>query len=400
MRIADTLSMAWRSITAQRTRSLLTLLGIAIGIAAVILLTSIGEGLHRFLLAEFSQIGTNVVTLSPGKVSTGGTNPGFPSSVRPLSLEDADALRQRIPHLVGVTPGVTGNAEMGANGRLRRSLVYGTNAALLPSFRLSMSAGQFLPDEDAAHARSFAVLGASLKRELFGADNPLGARIRIGSQQFRVIGVLAPRGQFLGIDLDDVAYVPAARAMELFNRPGLMELHLTYTDATSSAAVVAQARTLMTARHGREDFSIVTQADMLGALSNILNVVTAAVGALGGISLLVGGVGIVTIMTIAVTERTAEIGLLISLGARRRTVLALFLGEAVVLSAVGGALGLVIGIGIAQGAHLLMPSLPVSTPLPFVLLAEGLSMVIGLLAGVMPARRAARLDPVEALRSE
>lgn len=400
MRIADTLSMAWRSITAQRTRSLLTLLGIAIGIAAVILLTSIGEGLHRFLLSEFSQIGTNVVTLSPGKVSTGGTNPGFPSSVRPLSLEDADALRQRIPHLVGVTPGVTGNAEMSANGRVRRSLVYGTSAALLPSFRLSMSAGQFLPDEDAAHARSFAVLGASLKRELFGADNPLGARIRIGSQQFRVIGVLAPRGQFLGIDLDDVAYVPAARAMELFNRPGLMELHLTYTDATSSAAVVAQARTLMTARHGREDFSIVTQADMLGALSNILNVVTAAVGALGGISLLVGGVGIVTIMTIAVTERTAEIGLLISLGARRRTVLALFLGEAVVLSAVGGALGLAIGIGIAQGAHLLMPSLPVSTPLPFVLLAEGLSMVIGLVAGVMPARRAARLDPVEALRSE
>nr|MBP8272765.1 FtsX-like permease family protein [Sphaerotilus sp.] len=244
------------------------------------------------------------------------------------------------------------------------------------------------------------VLGASLKRELFGADSPLGARIRIGTQQFRVIGVLAPRGQFLGIDLDDVAYVPAARAMELFNRPGLMELHLVYTDATSSAAVVAQARALMKARHGREDFSIVTQADMLGALSNILDVVTAAVGALGGISLLVGGVGIVTIMTIAVTERTSEIGLLISLGARRRTVLALFLGEAVVLSAVGGVLGLAIGIGIAQGAHLLLPALPVSTPLPFVLLAEALAMAVGLLAGVMPARRAARLDPVEALRSE
>lgn len=400
MRIADTLTMAWRSITSQRARSLLTLLGIAIGIAAVILLTSIGEGLHRFLLAEFSQIGTNVVTLSPGKVSTGGTNPGFPSSVRPLSLEDADALRQRIPNLVGVTPGITGNAEMGANGRVRRAMVYGTSAALLPSFHLSMSAGQFLPDEDSAHARNFAVLGASLKRELFGVDSPLGARVRIGTQQFRVIGVLAPRGQFLGIDLDDVAYVPAARAMELFNRPGLMELHLTYTDATSSTAVVAQARRLMKARHGREDFTIVTQADMLGALSNILNVVTAAVGALGGISLLVGGVGIVTIMTIAVTERTAEIGLLISLGARRRTVLALFLGEAVVLSAVGGALGLVIGIGIAQGAHLLLPALPVSTPLPFVLLAEGLAMAVGLIAGVMPARRAARLDPVEALRSD
>ena len=136
---------------------------------------------------------------------------------------------------------------------------------------------------------------------------------------------------------------------------------------------------------------------MLGALSNILGVVTMAVGALGGISLLVGGVGIVTIMTIAVSERTAEIGLLISLGARRRTVLWLFLGEAVVLSAVGGALGLLIGVGIAQGAHLLLPALPVSTPLPFVLLALGLSAAVGLVAGVVPARRAARLDPVDAL---
>ena len=400
MRWADTVSMAWRAITAQRGRSVLTLLGIAVGIAAVILLTSIGEGLHRFLLAEFSQIGTNVVSLSPGKTTTGGTNPGFPSSVRPLTLDDAEALQRRIPNLVGVTPGISGNAEIQGNGRLRRTLVYGTTAALLPSFNLRTTAGQFLPDEEASHARNFAVLGAKLKQELFGSESPLGARIRVGSQQFRVIGVLAPRGQFIGIDLDDVVYIPAARGLELFNRPGLMEIHLTYTDATTPAAIVAQAKALLTARHGREDFTVVTQADMLGALSNILGVVTMAVGALGGISLLVGGVGIVTIMTIAVSERTAEIGLLISLGARRRTVLWLFLGEAVVLSAVGGALGLLIGVGIAQGAHLLLPALPVSTPLPFVLLALGLSAAVGLVASVVPARRAARLHPVEALRAE
>ena len=400
MRFADTLSMAWRAIVAQRGRSVLTLLGIAVGIAAVILLTSIGEGLHRFLLAEFSQIGTNVVSLSPGRTTTGGTNPGFPSSVRPLTLDDVAALARRLPHLTGVTPGVTGNAEMQAGGRLRRALVYGTSAALVPAFHLTVAAGQFLPAEEAEHARQFVVLGATLRRELFGADSPLGQRIRIGSQQFRVVGVLAPRGQFLGVDLDDVAYIPAARALEIFNRPGLMEIHLTYDARTTPEAVVAQARAVMTARHGREDYSVVTQADMLGALSNILNIVTMAVGALGGISLLVGGVGIVTIMTIAVTERTAEIGLLISLGARRRTVMALFLGEAVVLSAVGGMLGLAIGIGIAQGAHLLLPALPVSTPPGFALLALGLSAAVGLVAGVMPARQAARMDPVEALRAE
>jgi putative ABC transport system permease protein len=399
MRSTDLIHMAWRSITAQRARSLLTLLGIAVGIAAVILLTSIGEGLHRFMLAEFSQIGTNVVSLSPGKTSTGGANPGFPSSVRPLTLDDLRAL-QRVPHLTGVTPGVTGNAEMQANGRLRRALVYGTSAALLDAFHLSMRSGQFLPGDEAEHARNFVVLGATLKQELFGAESALGARLRVGSQQFRVIGVLAPRGQFLGIDLDDVAYIPAARALELFNRDGLMEIHLTYLEGADVQAVVDAAKQIMTARHGREDYTVVTQADMLGTLSNILGMVTMAVAALGSISLLVGGVGIVTIMTIAVSERTAEIGLLVALGARRGTVLGLFLGEAVVLSAIGGLLGLAVGIGVAQIAHLLLPSLPVSTPLSFVLLAEGLAMLIGLLAGVLPARRAALLNPVEALRSE
>lgn len=154
------------------------------------------------------------------------------------------------------------------------------------------------------------------------------------------------------------------------------------------------------ARHGSEDFTIVTQEEMMATLSNILNVLTMAVGALGGISLLVGGVGIVTIMTIAVTERTGEIGLLVALGARRRTILALFLGEAVALSALGGFLGLLLGIGLAQLIHFALPALPVHTPLSFVLLAEGIAIAIGLAAGVLPARRAARLDPVEALRAE
>lgn len=399
MRLQDAVNMSWRSITAQRSRSILTLLGIAVGIAAVILLTSIGEGLHRFVLAEFTQFGTNVIQITPGKAITGGANPGFPSSVRPLTLADTQAL-SRVPNANSVTPGITGNSEVEGNGRLRRVPVYGTTASLLQSFNLRVKSGQFLPGDDAESARNFAVLGAKLKQELFGSDNALGARVRVGTLQFRVIGVLEARGQFLGIDLDDVVYVPAARALELFNRDGLMEINLAYSEGADAQRVADAAKAILIARHGREDFTVVTQEDMLRTLSNILDILTMAVAALGSISLLVGGVGIVTIMTIAVAERTGEIGLLVALGAKRATVLRLFLGEAIVLSAVGGVLGLAIGVALAQLVRLAVPALPVHTPLMFVVLAELVAVVIGLLAGVLPARRASRLDPVQALRAE
>jgi putative ABC transport system permease protein len=396
---ADSLQLALRAITAQRLRSFLTLLGIAVGIAAVILLTSIGEGIHRFVLGEFTQFGTNVISAMPGKTKTGGAPSGLPSSARPLSLEDVRSL-ERLPHVVAVTPNVRGNAEIEGNGRTRRTLVYGVNAKLPMIFKSTVQSGQFLPADDEGSARAFVVLGAKVRNELFGSENPLGQRLRIGGLHFRVIGVMAPKGQFLGIDLDDTVFIPAARAQELFNREGVDEINVAAEEGVPSAIVADAIKARLIARHGHEDFTIVTQEEMLKTLSNILNVLTMAVGALGGISLLVGGVGIVTIMTIAVTERTGEIGLLVALGAPRRTILALFLGEAVALSALGGILGLLLGIGLAQLIHLLLPALPVHTPLSFVLLAEGIAVVIGLAAGVLPARNAARLDPVEALRAE
>jgi putative ABC transport system permease protein len=260
--------------------------------------------------------------------------------------------------------------------------------------------GQFLPDEALENARAFVVLGSKLKSELFGSANPLGARVRVGNLQFRVIGVLETKGQFLGVDLDDAAYIPTARALELYNRDGMMKIDLAYEEGVAASSIVAMVKSTLTARHGREDFTITTQEDMLRTLSNILDILTMAVGALGSISLLVGGVGIVTIMTIAVSERTGEIGLLVALGAPRRTILGLFLGEAVTLSAIGGVMGLALGFGLAQIIHLAVPGLPVHTPIAFVLLAECIAIVIGLVAGVLPARRAARLDPVEALRAE
>jgi putative ABC transport system permease protein len=397
---SDAIHLALRAITAHRLRSFLTLLGIAVGIAAVILLTSIGEGVHQFVLAEFTQFGTNVIGIAPGKVKTGGAPPsGIPTSVRPLTLDDARAL-ERLADATAVTPVVWGNSEVQANARLRRTTVYGVNAAMVKVFTLRVKSGQFLPADDDDSARAFVVLGAKLKNELFGAENALGARLRIGTLQFRVVGVLEAKGQFLGIDLDDTAYIPAARALELYNREGLAEIHVSYAEGMPAARVAEGIKQILRARHGREDFTVTTQEDMLRTLSKILGILTAAVGALGSISLLVGGVGIVTIMTIAVTERTNEIGLLKALGAPERTILGIFLGEAVALAALGGVGGLALGIGIAQLLRLVFPALPVHTPWSFVFLAEAVAVVIGLAAGVLPARRAARLDPVEALRAE
>ncbi|MBK9346841.1 MAG: ABC transporter permease, partial [Burkholderiales bacterium] len=190
MQFIDAIRLALRAIAAQRLRSFLTLLGIAVGIAAVILLTSIGEGIHRFVLAEFTQFGTNIVSITPGKVKTSGPAPtGIPSSVRPLRLDDARSLA-RVPHVSGMTATVWGNSEVGANGRLRRTTVNGVGADMARIYRIKVQAGQFLPDEELENARAFVVLGARLKTELFGADNALGARVRVGGQQFRVIGVL------------------------------------------------------------------------------------------------------------------------------------------------------------------------------------------------------------------
>jgi len=380
-------------------RSFLTALGIAVGIAAVVLLTSLGEGLQRFVLAEFSQFGTNLIGVTPGKTSTTGFSGAVISNVRPMSLNDALALA-RLPRVIAVVPVVQGNAAVEYRQRSRRTYVFGAGAAVPTVWQMEVAQGRFLPDDDPRAARAFAVLGSKVKMELFGNANPLGRRIRIGSERYQVVGVMASKGQMLGFDLDDAVYIPAARALSLFNRESLMEIDVLYAEGSSSEDVARRIKRELIARHGSEDFTVVTQDQMLEVLGSVLDILTIAVGALGGISLLVGGVGILTIMTIAVRERTAEIGLLRAVGAGRRQIMVLFMGEATALASIGGLLGLATGAG---GAWLLgkaVPALPTHTSWTYVISAELLAGLIGLLAGVMPARHAARLDPIEALRAE
>ncbi len=265
---------------------------------------------------------------------------------------------------------------------------------------MDVKSGRFLPDDDPTAPRAFAVLGSKTRDELFGSRNPLGQRIGIGGNRYRIIGVMESKGTILGFDVDDTVYIPTARGMELFNRNSLVEIDVLYQEDANADKVVESIKRSLIARHGREDFTITTQQQMLDVLGSVLNVLTFAVAAIGGISLLVGAIGIVTIMTIAVNERTNEIGLLRALGARQGQVLSLFLGEAIVLAALGGISGLVLGIGLAQFLHFALPALPVHTPWLFVVLAEAIAIVIGLAAGVLPAFRAAHLDPIEALRTE
>ena len=395
----DFLHLTSSSLLTHKLRSFLTMLGIGVGIAAVVMLTSIGEGIHKFILSEFTQFGTTLVAINPGKTTTMGMTMGVFGTERPLTIEDAEAM-QRLSFVKSVVGLIQGNAEVEGNNRTRRTTVYGTGSDFPAVFSMPVLSGSFLPHDDPIAPRALAVLGSKVRQELYGNINPLGQRIRIGGNRYRIVGVMESKGQILGFDLDDTVYIPLARGLEMFNREGLVEIDVQYHDGVSEDKVVAGIKRLLMARHGREDFTITTQQQMLDVMGSILNIITFAVAAIGGISLLVGGIGIITIMTISVSERTSEIGLLRALGARHSQILALFLGEAVVLSAIGGIAGLVFGIGIGQLLHLAMPALPVHTPWTYVVLAEVSAIVIGLGAGVIPARRAAMLDPVEALRDE
>lgn len=399
MRIADFIHLTLSSLFTHKLRSLLTMLGISVGILAVIILTSIGEGLHKFILSEFTQFGTTLVAINPGKTDTMGMTMGVFGSDRPLSIEDAEAIK-RLPFAQSVVGLIQGNAEVEGNNRTRRTTIYGSGTDFPRAFSMPVMLGNFLPADNPLAPRALAVLGSKVKQELFGDSNPVGQRIRIGGDRYRIVGVMQSKGQVLGFDLDDTVYIPLARGLEMFNREGLMEIDVLYRPGMAEDSVVAGIKRLLMARHGREDFTITSQQQMLDVMGSILNIITFAVAAIGSISLLVGGIGIITIMTISVAERTSEIGLLRALGAEHRQILVLFLGEAVVLSAIGGAAGLLSAFALIQFLHLILPALPIHTPWNYVMLAELCAILIGLVAGVLPARHAARLDPVEALRNE
>jgi len=400
MRTRDLLALTSSAVVAHRLRSFLTTLGIVIGIASVIMLTSIGEGTRKYVTESFSQFGTTIIAINPGKVSTSGSPGALAGTQRKLTIEDAEAL-QRIPGVENVMPAMLGFARVEWGERGRSIPIVGVTWQAPQVWKFGVRQGRFLPKGDPRTQRPLTVLGPKLKRELFGERNALGEHVRIGGARYLVIGVMEPKGLLLGMDLDDRAYVDVASAQQLFNRDGLFEVDLVYASASIEDRVVADIKRILTARHDdEEDFTVTTQDAMLAVLGKVIGMISSAVGGIAAISLLVGALGILTMMWISVNERVAEIGLVKALGATRGQILALFVGEATLLSLMGGAIGVGVGIGLAQLLGVVVPGLRVHTPVPFVLMALAVSLAVGLLSGVLPARRAASLDPVEALRAE
>ena len=386
------------AVLTTRLRSTLTALGIAIGITAVTLLTSIGEGLRLYLLNSFSQFGTRIVAVTPGKNSTQGIG-GLLKTVRPLTLEDAKSLGQ-LRYVEQVVPVVQGAGRIEAGQLARNTDILGVGHQAAQAWRFRVAQGRFLPSDDDIAARPYAVLGHRLKQELFGQHSPLGEFVRVGGMRYRVIGVMERKGRLLGFDLDEMIYIPASRALELFNREGLMEIDITFSASTTSRKMSERINKRLVQLHGREDFTLFTQEDMLNTLDEILSVIKFAVGALGGISLFVGGIGVLTIMTTSMRERIPEIGLLCAIGSTQKQILWLFLGEAVFLSLFGGLLGLLLLFALYITLTLVVPDLPLTLHPIYLLMSLVLSVVIGLAAGIGPALQAARLNPIDALRAE
>ena len=398
MRLRDTLGFALSSLTSHRSRTWLTLLAVALGSAAVVLLSALGQGARAYVEDEFTQLGTHLLIIFPGRnETTGGPPPLLGETARDLTLDDALALA-RAPGVTRVAPLAVGSAPVSAGGLEREVNVLGSTADFLEVRHLTLGQGRFLPQADPHRARGVAVLGSTLARELFGHRSAVGEWVRIGQRRFRVIGVLADSGQSLGDSLDDLAIIPVASAQALFNAPGLFRILAETHDREALQRAQAAVRDIIRERHeGEDDVTVITQDAVLATFDKILKALTLAVAGIGAISLAVAGVLIMNVMLVSVAQRTPEVGLLKALGAARGQVRALFLTEALLLAGGGTLVGLALAFGTVQLVNAWFDDFRLVVPAWAPMAAAAVSLGAGLIFGLLPALRAARLDPVRAL---
>jgi putative ABC transport system permease protein len=400
MRLLDVITFAWGALTRYRARTTLILLAMAIGVAAIIVLTSLGEGARRYVTNEFASLGTHLLIVLPGRTeTTGGAAPPMfiGETPRDLTIDDAETLR-RNGSVARVAPMVVGSAAVSHGGLEREVPVVGSTSDLLDVRHWRLAEGRFLPPGNVHQAASVCVIGAKVKQELFGTRRALGQWLRIGERRFRIIGVLASEGRSIGIDVQELVIIPVSSAQALFNTPSLFRI---LVEARTRDAIKPVKRFILrtlTERHqGEEDVTVITQDAVLATFDRILQALTLTVGGIAAISLAVAGVLIMNVMLVAVTQRTAEIGLLKALGAPGRQIARLFLAEAAVLAIAGACIGIAVGQAGSWFIGRLYPKLPVGAPWWAVLAALAIALGTALLFGVLPARRAARLDPVQAL---
>ena len=398
MKVADVLGFAGTSLLGYRGRSAMILLAMTIGVGSVLLLTAIGEGARRFVTGEFASLGTNLLIVLPGRSETrGGPPPLLGETPRDLTLSDALALERSA--LIGqVAPISLGSAPVSLQEREREVVIIGTTEAFQHVRHLRLARGRFLPGGDPRRGSPVVVLGAKVKRELFGNRSALGGWIRIGDRRFRVIGMLASEGRSIGLDLQDIAIIPVASAQSLFDRPALFRILAEARSASSVPRAKERIREIIQQRHdGEDDVTVITQDAVIATFDKIFRTLTVALGGIAAVSLVVAGILIMNVMLVAVSQRTAEIGLLKALGSPAGTVLGLFLTEAALLSLVGAVVGLLAGFGATGIVIYLYPILPAAVPSWAAVGGFAIALITGLLSGVLPAMRAASMDPVAAL---
>lgn len=399
MKPVDVLRFSFHAIERTPARTGLILIAMAIGVAAVVLLTGFGEAARRFVTQEFASLGTNLVVVLPGKAeTTGGTlTASYGGTIRDLTVEDAAALRQH-HGIAAVAPLVVGAAAVQHAGLVRDAPVFGTTREMLRLHRWRMGAGQFLPDTPWTHAVSVCVIGARIKKELFGESRAVGEWVRIGDSRFRVIGVLAAHGRSMGIDTEETVLIPVGSAMQLFNTQSLFRILIEAKTREMVPAVKAFAQTTTIARHrGEEDITVVTQDAVLDTFDEIFDMLTMSVAGIASISLAVSGILIMNVMLVAVAQRTNEVGVLKAIGAAPRQIVLLFLAEAALLSIFGAFAGLALGMAGGWALTQIYPTLNMLPPLWAIVTGIGVAICTGLLFGILPARRAARLDTILAL---
>ncbi len=404
MDIVESIKMAATTLVANKLRSSLTMLGIIIGNTSVISLVGIGQGAQRLASEQFESLGPNVLFIVPGSQETRNTSFEVPKT---LVLEDAKAIATQVPSVDKVAPQINSRLLVTYRNRNTNTAITGTAPEFLSVRSFDVAKGRFVTNLDLDRNNQVAALGAEVAKRLFENSDPIGQTVRIKNVSFQVIGVMEPKGSFLGDNQDETVFIPlTTMANRLVGRTSPYGLELTFISVSaknqdSIGAAQFQIENLLRLRHkitDENDFTVRTQKDILKIVGTITGALTLLLAAIAAISLLVGGIGVMNIMLVSVTERTQEIGLRKAIGAQERDILLQFLIEAVILSAAGGVVGTVLGISVIQVVALFSPLKAAVSPVA-IALAVSVSGGIGLFFGVVPARRAAKLDPIVALRS-
>lgn len=399
MAFSQVFKVAIIALRANKLRSLLTMLGVIIGVTSVILLVALGSGLQKYISNQLEGIGSNLVMVMPGKMDLkkmgqgGGGGANFMSTK--LEMRDVEALKQA-GTINNAVPGVSGQAALKYNEEKAYAEAVGTTYDFNSVINSPLALGDYFTEADDRGGRKVIILGSDIAKELFNSENPVGEKILFGEHRFSVIGVLKNRGVG-GSSMEDHIVIPLTVAKRIFNQD---KVSVIYAQAASNESIdlaVEEAKLILSNRLKEDDFTLLTQKDLLGAVSSILGVLTTTLAGIAAISLIVGGIGIMNIMLVSVTERTKEIGLRKALGATPKVILTQFLVEAVILSVGGGLMGIFLGSSIALVVNNFFPA---QITFWSVALAFGVSVIVGVIFGVMPARRAAKLSPIEALRYE